>query len=145
MKYSDSIDYLTSSILYLATHEYYWARTPRGLARELSLDEERLQEVFNAFPSLFRKSLNPGDYGQHFYSLQARYAQREGSDTAEPEKISYIKPLETDKIQLLLDFVLKMTEHEKIDSRTEATQNLSKIAITVSSLTAIFVAVTKLG
>jgi hypothetical protein len=52
MKYADNIDYLVSSILYLATHPEYWSRTPRGLATELSLDETRLGAVFDAFPGI---------------------------------------------------------------------------------------------
>lgn len=143
MKYSDNIDYLVSSILYLGSHKFYWARTPRGMASELSLDELRLKDVFDAFPGIFRKSSKPGDHNQHFYSLQARYAQREGGDTSEPEKISYIEPLTTENINLLLDFVLKMTEHEKTDKRVNITSGLAVSAAIVSAAAAILVAFQK--
>jgi hypothetical protein len=143
MKYSDNIDYLISSILYLGTHTWYWARTPRGMASELSLDEARLLLVFDSFPSIFRKSSKPGDHDQHFYSLQARYAQREGGDTREPEKISYIAPLDTEKLNLLFDFVLKMTEHERTDARTRLTSWIAVAAAVVSAGAAILVGVLK--
>ena len=118
MRYCDNIDYLTSSIIYVGTDEYYWARTPVALAAELSLDEGRLKTVFDGFPGLFRKSARVGSNGQHFYSLQARYSQRKGGDTRDPDQISEIRPIDTEKVKLLLDFVLTMTEHEKNDSRT---------------------------
>lgn len=56
MKYVRRVDYLVASIIYLGTHSYYWARSPQALARELSMDADELQEVFNSFPGLFRKS-----------------------------------------------------------------------------------------
>ena len=140
MKYSDNIDYLVSSILYLGTHTYYWARTPRGMASEISLDEIRLKSVFDAFPSIFRKSSKPGDHNQHYYSLQARYAQKEGGDTPEPERVSHIQPLETESLNLLLDFVLKMTEHEKTDARGKVTGWVAVAAAVTSAAAAIVVA-----
>jgi hypothetical protein len=81
MKYSNNIDYLFASIIYLGTHTYWWARSPQSMARELQLDERRLQEVFEAFPGIFRKSVRTDrDTQQHYYALQARYAQKEGGD-----------------------------------------------------------------
>lgn len=140
MKYSDNIDYLISSILYLGTHKSYWSRTPHGLAAELSLDEARLLLVFDSFPSIFRKSAKPGDHNQHYYSLQARYAQREDSDTNEPERIA---PLDTEKLNLLFDFVLKMTEHERTDARARLTSWIAVGAAVVSAGAAIVVGVMK--
>lgn len=109
MKYSQNVDYLVSTILYLASHGDYWARTPSGLAAELSLDAPRLTEVFDAFPGIYHRSPKPGDDGEHFYALQARYAQREGRGQ-EPKSIA---ALPTEKIDMLLNFVLTMTEQEK--------------------------------
>jgi hypothetical protein len=119
MRYGDNIDYLFSSIIYLGTHTFWWARSPRAMAAELQLDEEKLRAVFDGFPGLFRKSVrtNP-ETGQHFYALQARYAQRKGGDVKDPEQESYIEPLNPEKLQVLIDFVHKMVEHEnKADDR----------------------------
>ena len=143
MRYSKDIDYLVSSIIYLATHSYYWARSPRALAIELSLNEERLTQVFNGFPGIFRKSSSITENGQHYYSLQARYAQREGKDTVEPDKVSYIEPLSTNKISLLLEFVQNMAEHENLDQRLWRQNSVAVAAAVVSAVTAVIVAIIK--
>src|SRR5690349_5900123 len=98
MRYADHIDYLLPSVIYLGTHQSYWARSPRRMASELSLDHERLLAVFEGFPGLFRRSQRLAPHGEHYYALQARYAQREGMDTADPEEISYINPLDKEKL-----------------------------------------------
>ena len=141
MKYSDNIDYLVASILYLGTHAYYWARTPSGLGHEIYLDEKRLLEVFEAFPSIFRKSRLPNENGEHFFSLQARYAQRKGAGTDEMDDEMDIAPLDKDKLDLLISFVLKMTEHEKFDARGKLTNIVAIGAAVASSIAAIVAAV----
>jgi hypothetical protein len=116
MRYKDNVDYLFASIMYLGTHSFWWARSPQAMARELQLDEARLQRVFDAFPGIYRKSYrtNPETH-QHFYSLQARYAQREGGDVDDPEQESCVKPLAPDKLEVVVNFVLKMAEQEAKD------------------------------
>ena len=52
MRYCDHIDYLMSTIVYLGTHTFYWARSPGNMATELSLDKEHLRQVFEGFPGL---------------------------------------------------------------------------------------------
>ena len=138
--YSDNVDYLVSSILYLGSHTYYWARTPSGMSSELSLDEQRLGEVFDSFPAIYRRSSKPSKNGQYFYSLQARYAQRKGGDTSEPDEVSNIQPLETEKIDMLLQFVLKMVEQEKSDARNRTTNFVAVGAAVVSALSALVAA-----
>ncbi len=109
MRYSHNIDYLFASIRYLGTHTYWWARSPQALACELQLDEENLRTVFDGFPGIFRKSIRTNKTtGQHFYALQARYAQREGGDVKDPEQESFIEPLGPDKRQVVINFVVKM-------------------------------------
>ncbi|HEX8223726.1 MAG TPA: hypothetical protein VF605_07920 [Allosphingosinicella sp.] len=77
MKYSEHVDYLVASVIYLATQRGWWARTPSAMAGELSLDGTKLRAVFEGFPGIFRKSKRAGSNGEHFFSLQARYAQRD--------------------------------------------------------------------
>jgi hypothetical protein len=55
-KYSDNVGYLVSAIFYLGTHVYWWGRTCKNMAKELNLDSERLQQVFDGFPGIFRRS-----------------------------------------------------------------------------------------
>jgi hypothetical protein len=123
MRYSDNVDYLFASIIYLGTHTFWWARSPQKMAQELRLDEKKLNAAFDGFPGLFRKSVrtNP-ETGQHFYALQARYAQREGGDIDDPEQETEIAPLKPEKLQLLIDFVHKMAEQENKADDREATK-----------------------
>lgn len=141
MKYAQNIDYLVSAILYLGTHSWYWARTPTNMAKELSLSPDKLRQVLESFPSVFRKSTKPSGNGEHFYSLQARYALREGEDTNEPDEVSYIKPLETGQVEMLLNFVVKMVEYEKSDTRARWSSWIAVGAAIVSAGAAIIVAV----
>ena len=95
MKYSDNIDYLFASIMYLGTHGYYWARTPQSMANELRLDEPRLQQILEGFPGVFRKSVRISEENrQHYYALQARYALKEGGDVEDAGGETFIKVME---------------------------------------------------
>lgn len=145
MRYKDNIDYLVASIIYLGTHKFYWARSPKNLASELSVDEQKLQAVFESFPGLFRKSKRSAGNGQHYYALQARYAQREGGDTADPEEVSYIAPLDTAKLKMLTDFVLQSAEAERTSRRAGLTNAISAGAAVLAAITAVTVAVVKVG
>jgi hypothetical protein len=145
MKYSDNIDYLVSSIIYLATHTYYWARSPQALGRELSMDESKLQSIFDGFPGIFRRSLRLAPHGQHYYALQARYAQRKGGDTDDPEEVSYIAPLNGEKMGMLLNFILNMAEHERAAVRGWTANAVSIVAVIVSASAVILAATLKSG
>jgi hypothetical protein len=141
MRYSEHVDYLIASVFYLATQRGWWARTPRMMALELSLDEAKLMRVFEGFPGIFRKSPRPSDTGQHFYSLQARYAQRD--HYKEKEETTDIPPLDTDKVRLLYDFILKSADDEKTRWRALVGNGIAVTAAVVSSLTALLVAYLK--
>lgn len=138
MRYRDNVDYLFASIMYLGTHTFWWARSPKAMAKELQLDEERLERVFNGFPGIYRKSVrtNPATH-QRFYSLQARYAQREGGDVEDPDQESGIDPLPPDKLQVVINFVLKMAEQEA----QEDNQKLSRESSLRTSMVAVGAAV----
>lgn len=137
MKYADNIDYLVSSIMYLGSHSYFWARTPDNMASELALDATRLEAVFDAFPGLFRKSQTRAQNGQPFYALQARYALRKGGDTKEPNQISSIETLSTERLQLLVDFVVKMSEQETAAAENARTNRTAVMAAVISAGAAI--------
>ena len=137
MRYANNVDYLIASIIYLGTHNYYWARSARNMATELSLDEHRLQSVFDGFPGIYRKSARKAKSGQHYYALQARYAQKKGGDISDPEEVSYIDPLDTDKLQLLITFVTHSAEQEMATRRAWVTVVAAIIAATSAILTAL--------
>lgn len=128
MKYSRNIDILLPSIIYLGSHEYYWARSPESMSKELSLDQDRLSKVFNDFPEIFRKTIPNDDSDTTYYALQARYAQREGGDTADPSKLSYIRELDREHIKMLIDFVSQSSEREKAGRRAWTTVTSAIIA-----------------
>ncbi len=136
MKYSENIDYLVSSILYLGSHADYWARTPGGLAKEIAVDEDRLRAVFEGFPSIYRRSPGTDEKGQYRYSLQARYAQREGRG----QDPGSIPPLETEKIDMLLNFVITMTEQEKTGRQVRLTNRVAAGAAVIAAVAAIVAA-----
>ena len=141
MKYSDHIEYLTASVIYLATQRGWWARTPAALAEELSLDHAKLALVFDGFPGIFRKSTRPSNTGEHYYSLQARYAQRD--DYGQPEEVTDILPLETDKSRLIYNFSLRSADDERTRQRTWIGNSIAVGAAIVSATTAIVVAVVR--
>lgn len=143
MRYSEQIDYLVSSVVYLGTHSYYWARSPSNMAKELSLDETRLRNVFESFPGLYRKSKRTSSSGEHYYALQARYAQRESADTSDPEEVSYIEPLSTERLRLIIEFVQQSAEAERSGRRAWIANTISVVAAVIAAGAAVFVVVIK--
>jgi hypothetical protein len=137
LRYSEHIDFLVPSIIYLGTHTYYWARSPQAMASELSLDHEHLRLVFEGFPAIYRRSHRLAPNHEPFYALQARYAQREGGDTQEPEQVSNIAPLDKDKLQVIITFVVQMAEAERAGFRAWITGGIAILAAVVSAIAAI--------
>jgi hypothetical protein len=137
MKYSNNVDYLISSIIYLGTHNYWWGRTPVNMAKELGMDGTRLANVLAGFPGLFRRSKEPALNNQYYYSLQARYAQYDAKEGEEPETLSDIAPVNVEKLKLLLDFVLKMAEQEKMDRRGWITGGIAVAAAVIAAIAAV--------
>jgi hypothetical protein len=108
------------------------------MAGELQLNEQRLVTVFEGFPGIFRKSerKNP-QTGQSFYSLQARYAQREGWQIDDPNQDLKIGPLALDKVQLIMNFVLSMVEQETKEEDRRQSRRSARLANTVAASAAI--------
>ncbi|HEX9147334.1 MAG TPA: hypothetical protein VGA09_23915, partial [Candidatus Binatia bacterium] len=143
VRYTDHIDYLVSSLVYLSSHSYYWARSPTHLGKELSLDPDRLRLIFDAFPGLYRRSIRKSEKDEYYYAVQARYAQREGGDTDDPDEISYIAPLSPERLKLVIDFVSQMAEAERASRRAWVTNSISMSAAIIAAVAAVTVAVLK--
>jgi hypothetical protein len=107
------------------------------MAVELSLDQERLRLVFDGFPAIYRRSHRRAPHGEHYYALQARYAQREGGDTRDPEEVSRIEPLDKDKLQLVLNFVAQMAEAERTSLRAWITGGVAMAAAIIAAVAAL--------
>ena len=75
--------------------------------------------------------------------FRARYAQREGADTGDPEEISYIVPLPVERLKLLIDFVTQSAAAERIIRRAWITNTISMSAAIIAAIAAIAVALTK--
>lgn len=136
-RYSDHIDYLLPSIVYLGTNDKYWSRSPSLLAKELALNEAELVRVFKAFPGLFRKSKKRSPVGEYPYSLQARYARIDGRDE---EGNIWHPPLSTEMLRLLYDFIQKAADEEKASLRSTIGFTLTVLAALASALAAIYTA-----
>ena len=141
MRYSEHIDYLLASIVYLGTQPSFWARRPNYLAAELSLDEARMRRVLNGFPGIFRKSPKAAEHGEHYYSLQARYALRTDYNTV--EKKVRIPPLPVETVRLMYEFVQKSADDERSGWRSILANGVAVAAAITSALTAVYVATTK--
>jgi len=138
MRYSDHVDYLIASVIYLGTQPSWWARRAVHLAAELSLDEAQLLTVFDGFPGIFRKSGWTDEDQRHFYSLQARYAQR--TDYSAHEREIDIPPLQSDRIRLIYDFIVKSADDERTRFRALVGNGIAVAAAVISAMTAILVA-----
>ena len=140
LRYSDHVDILVAAIQYLA-RSGPWARTPTFMASELGLDAGQLKEVFNGFPGIFRKSRQPAkhtDGTEHYYSLQARYAQR--PDYSQSDRETNINPLTPEEITTLLDFILDAVRLEHDRKHVLQTNLIAVTAAVVSSISAVIAA-----
>jgi hypothetical protein len=140
MRYTDHLEYLVAGINYLS-RSGPWARTLSYLATELGLDAQRLQLVFEGFPGLFRKSLKTAkhtDNSEHYFSLQARYAQR--PDYGKTDEVTLIDPLSPQEIEMTLDFVLQAVQREQQTGSAKITNWIAVSAAVASAATAIIVA-----
>lgn len=138
MKYSENIEYLTASVIYLAIQRGWWARTPAAMASELALNHSKLVEVFNGFPGIFRRSALPSETGEHYYSLQARYAQL--TDYDRDERTADIPPLDADRIRLIYDFILRAADDERSAKRALIGNSISVGAAVIAAISAIVTA-----
>ena len=137
-KYSENLDTLIALTTHLAMSEYK-SRTPSAMSADLGLDYENVLHVLKAFTGIFRQSkkvskkdIEPNGNSEHFYWLQLRYARwylenkNEEDERLEP-------PLEAEYLVALLDFIVKMVEQEKAESRQYSTN----IAALVASILAL--------
>ena len=140
LKYSDHVDILVAAIQYLS-RSGPWARTPSFMANELGLDADQLKTVFDGFPGIFRRSRQPAkhtDGTEHFYSLQARFAQRADYSTSDRE--TKINPLTPEEIAQLLEFVLDAVRLEHERKHVSQTNLIAVTAAVVSSISAVIAA-----
>ena len=142
-KILDDIDYLVPLVTYLGSNPFWWARSAPSLAAELSLDQNRVEEVFSRYPMIFRKSLYIKESSAHSYALQMRYAQRKDGDTDHPPKVSYFPVLSEDQVISLIEFLVRLSSLETTVRSSKRGIYIAVLASIVSAATAIIVAVLK--
>lgn len=144
-KYSDNLETLIALTIHLAQYEKK-SRTPRMLAKYTSLNYEDVRFVVKNFKGLFRESIgvskhdkDPEGNKEHFYWLQIRYARwylegKRDEDNPEDEGAP-AEPLPPEYLVALLDFIAKMVEQEKTESR-QVSANIVAIVASIIALVA---------
>ncbi len=110
-RYSKHLDVLIALVTYLALTSKK-SRTAPGLASSLALEENDVRATFEAFPAIFRRSKNPSQDGEPFFTLHARYALRDVD--AEDGPLPDVRP---ELLKVLLDFVSQRAAAEAEEVR----------------------------
>lgn len=141
----DDIDYLVPLISYLGSNPFWWARSAPSLAKELSLDETRVQILFERYPMIFRRSRFIPESNAYSYALQMRYAQRNDGDLEQPPQVSAFPTLSEARVISLIDFLVRVSTLETSVRSSQRSIFVAVTAAIVSACTAIAVAVIKTG
>jgi len=104
--YSENFDTLIDVLTHLANCDYE-TRTAPKMAKDLGLDPANVRAVLNLFPGFFRRSKNPDQAGEHFYTVHLRYARRK----VDGEKTT-TESLTPAELGSLFDLVSKMIANE---------------------------------
>jgi hypothetical protein len=133
----DDIDYLVPLISYLGSNPYWWARTAPSLAQELSLDPLRVQQLFERYPMIFRKSRYIEESKADSYALQWRYAQRSTGDLEQPTEVSHFPVLQESQVISLIDFLVRISNVETVFRSSRRTGYVSVGSAIVAAIAAI--------
>jgi hypothetical protein len=136
----DDIDCLVPLITYLGANPYWWARSAPSIGIELGLNPEHVQNIFERYPMIFRKSKYIKEEKSHSYALQMRYAQRADGKTDELSEVSYFPVLSEAQIISLIEFLVKISNLGVTMNSMKKTTIISVIASVASATTAIIVA-----
>ena len=139
----EDIEFLVPLISYLGSNPFWWARSAPSLAKELALDAQRVQEVFERHPMIFKKSRFIEESKAHCYALQARYAQRDDGETDQPPQVSAFPVLSESQIISLIEFLVKLSALETTVSSARTSAFVAVGAAVISALVAISVALLK--
>jgi hypothetical protein len=137
----EDIEYLVPLISYLGSNPVWWARSAPSLAGELALDTGRVQQIFERYPMIFRKSRYQDDEKACAYALQMRYAQRKDTKINEPPKISAFPTLTESQVITLIEFLVKVSTLETGVRSATRSAYVAIAAAVLSAVTAIVVAV----
>lgn len=127
MKYQENLEVLTALISHLALTAYK-SRAPSWIAKSIGLDAEEVNKVLSDFRGIFRRSSRTTKDGEHFYTLQIRYATRTGEYEPENGKQGEApgSPVDIADVMALLDHVGKLASQEQVKNLAVAELNQSK-------------------
>ena len=100
------------------------------------MDEQAVQETFDSFPGLFRKSRAVAANGQPFYTLHARYAMR-GDDDAETADTPSLR---ADVLEVLLHTIATRAQSEQASQEFERQLTETRKAARLSAAAAVVAA-----
>lgn len=109
--YTDNFDTLVALIIHLSNTDFE-SRTVPPMAKDLSLDVQKVRKVVEQFPAFFRKSKRTDSKGEHFYTVHLRYSRRK----RDGENVR-TEPLKPEELSSLLDLISKMVANENEMSR----------------------------
>ena len=145
MKYSDHVDILVALVTHLGMTRYK-SRLPSKIAKYLDIDEGETVKVLENFKGLFRKSIGVSSHGEHYYTLQLRYARRwldqekdkdqDGEEEEEPRE-----PIGAEYLSALLNFIISMVVQEQSSSRQLLTNRITLYASIIAAVAAIIAAI----
>jgi hypothetical protein len=139
----EDIEYLVPLISYLGSNPYWWARSAPSLGSELSLDESRVQQIFERHPMIFRRSRYIEESKAYSYALQMRYAQRRDGKIKEPPQVSAFPVLSESQVIALIEFLVKVSTLETGVRSATRSAYMAVAAAILSALAAIAAAVLK--
>lgn len=133
--YTGHLDTVLALTTYLALTPKK-SRTAGNLADDLSLPRDDVRSAFEAFPSLFRKSIRPSPNGEPYYTLTARYALRGSEDDNGPDP-----ELHVDILKILLDLVSQRVEAETAQIQSRRNLRQARINSGIAAVAALIAAV----
>jgi hypothetical protein len=127
--YAKHYEVLMAVVTHLGVNK--WAlRQPRGIANDLSIDEESIRTVLKSFKGLFRQSAKTsGDHGDHFYSLHLRHSRQPSGENPQVER----GPLDAEYLFPLLKFI---SEKSAQQSQQATALRLAALSSLISLLVA---------
>ena len=128
---------IVGAAVVLGSNPYWWARSAPSLPQELSLDPNRVQQLFERYPMIFRKSRYIEASKAESYALQWRYAQRRTGDLEQPPQVSNFPVLKESQIISLIDFLVRISNVETAFRSSKRTGYVSAGSAVVAAIVAI--------
>jgi hypothetical protein len=143
--YADHVDAIVALVSHLAMTEKE-SMTAKTLATKVSLDQGEVVYVLDSFKGLFRKHTSSVEHGEHYYSLQLRYARkwlegRPATHVPDDSRGQVKEPLLPEYVTSLLSFISNMVGQEFTTKRQRSQNLVAIIGAWVAATAAIVAAI----